>query len=361
MKRTSLVPICALLLLMLALPCARVSGFTPPTQFRGTSAPIAPGASWVLDLGYNHAGMVAQWRWNSTGDVTFDLVYTRASDFKTIPVRGLQKDDGHVSNVTGWYALRWINNATTDITVSYVVDIFTPVLSVTSFPEGAYLNSRTVTVSGVTEGFATGVVVGIDPAHLENATVNGKNWSATLTLPEGRSTIFSTSYYWLRPMGACNLTLNRTTNVTVDTIPPWISITSPTNGMSIRGRTVQLYWSCSDTVGVGRVDLKVDNGSWITVSWGSTLGLAYTTLGLPTGTHTIELRGVDRAGNTALASVTVTTDANDWSFGGPMCGLPTVAAIGAPLVLGLVALWSYTRPAEEPGPPQTPRKRPPQQ
>lgn len=349
MKRLGLISVSLLLLLTLAAPVGHVSGYTPPTEFRGTSPPIGPGQVFSVGVGsgWSGNGDVIQWNWNATGNTTFHAVYTRASDLQTVSISGLQMVDGILANVTGWYGLTWFNNEAHNVTVSYDIETFTPVLETTSPKEGSYLNSRSILVRGVTEGFATGVLVGTDPLHLQKASLHGGNWTEALTLAEGPNTVFIQSYYWIRPLGERNFTITRMLNVTVDTVPPTASIVSPVNGTSIRGREVQVYWNCSDAVGLERVDLKVDNGSWTTVSWGNMLGLGYTTLGLPTGEHTIEVRGVDRAGNGAIASVTVRTNSNDWSLGGPMYGLPVIGIIGAALIIVLVAYWSYRRPPQE--------------
>jgi len=196
--------------------------------------------------------------------------------------------------------------------------------------------------------------VGTDPLHLQKADMTGMNWTRTVALAEGRNTIFIQSYYWLRPFGAVNFTLTRTVNVTVDTVLPAVSIVSPSNGTSIRGRSVQVYWNCSDAVGLMKVDLRVDNGSWVTVSWGNTLGVGYTPIGLSTGKHVIEVRGTDRAGNQVIASTTVRTNSNDWSLGGPMYGLPTLGIILAAIVLSIVAYFAYARPGREAQPPPAP-------
>jgi len=251
--------------------------------------------------------------------------------------------------------LEWFNyGPDNNVIVDYLVDTYRPMVGTNSIVDESYLNSRTLVIYGVTEGLATGVLAGTDPLHLQKVDLNGGNWSGTVALAEGRNTIFIQSYYWLRPLGAVNLTLTKTVNVTVDTVSPVASIVSPSNGTSIRGRAVQVYWNCSDTVGLRKVDLRVDNGSWVTVNWGDTLGLGYTPIGLPTGEHVIEVRGTDRAGNQVSASTTVRTDSNDWSLGGPMYGLPSIGIILAAIVLSLVAYFSYARPRPDAQPPPAP-------
>ena len=354
MKRLCLIPVCMLMLLVFVPLFTSVSGYVPPAEYRGTSPPINPGGGWIQDLDYIHAGLVIQWHWNASDNLTFQLVYTSAADHLTVKIPGLLMDDGIVLNVTGWYALYWLNYGSANVTVSYMADVYTPMLGVKSIVDGSYLNTRNPVIDGVTEGFATGVLVGTDALHLHKANLAGSNWTGTVALVEGRNTIIIVSYYWLQPFGAKNLTLTKTVNVTVDTVLPNVSIVSPSNGTSTRGRTVQIYWNCSDAVGLLKVDLRVDNGSWVTVSWGNTLGLGYTPIGLSTGMHVLEVRGTDRAGNQVIASTTVRTNSNDWSLGGPMYGVPTIGIILAAIVLSLVTYFAYARPPPDAQPPPAP-------
>jgi len=354
MKRLTLIPVCVLMLLVFMPSFTSVSGYTPPTDYRGASPPILYYHPWSLSLGALDVGTVIQWNWSATDNLNFRIAYTSASDFHTVGVPGLLMEDGIVVSVNGWYELAWFNYGPHNVTVNYWVDVYTPVLAVKSPVDESYLNSRTPTIHGVTEGRATAVLVGTDPLHLQKANMTGINWAGTVALVEGRNTIFIQSYYWLRPFGAENFTLTRTVNVTVDTVPPAVSIVSPSNGTSIRGRAVQVYWNCSDTVGLMKVDLRVDNGSWVTVSWGNTLGLGYTPIGLPTGEHVIEVRGTDRAGNQVIASTTVRTNSNDWSLGGPMYGLPIIGIVLAAIVLSLVTYFAYAKPRSDAQSPPAP-------
>jgi hypothetical protein len=356
MKRLSLIPVCMLVLLVFLPSFTSVSGITPPTEYRGTSPTIIRAHLWNLPVGagFVDVGDVIQWHWNSSGNLTFRVSCTFPPDLHTVQIQGLQMDDGIVVNQTGWYQLDWYNHGPGNATIDYLVDVYTPVVGASSIVDESYLNSRTLEVQGVTEGFATGVLVGTDALHLQKADMNGRNWEETVSLVEGRNTITIQSYYWLRPLGAKNFTLTKTVNVIVDTVPPAVSIVSPSNGTSIRGRAVQIYWNCSDSVGLMKVDLRVDNGSWVTVSWGDTLGLGYTPIGLPTGKHVLEVRGTDRAGNQVMASRTVRTDSNDWSLGGPMYGLPSIGIILAAIVLSLVTYFAYARPRPDAQPPPAP-------
>ncbi len=92
---------------------------------------------------------------------------------------------------------------------------------------------------------------------------------------------------------------------TADTTPPTISITSPTNGLSLTGITA-LAATATDNVGVSGVQFKVDGtnvGAEVTIApYTASLNVAT----LTAGTHTISAVARDAAGNTATASVSVT-------------------------------------------------------
>ena len=123
------------------------------------------------------------------------VAYTSAADFQTRFLTGFLMDDGFVVSVTGWYALDWYNNGSASVTVDYLVDVYTPVVGTNSIADESYVNSRTLVLRGVTEGFATGVLLGTDPLHLQKADLTGRNWAGTVPLAEGRNTIIMQSYY----------------------------------------------------------------------------------------------------------------------------------------------------------------------
>ena len=88
--------------------------------------------------------------------------------------------------------------------------------------------------------------------------------------------------------------------VCVDTTPPTVTITSPSDGASIPENTVTVEWTVSDNYVIDRVEIRKDGGSWIDVT-GST---SYTFSDLSIGTHTVDVRAIDMAGNIGMDSVT---------------------------------------------------------
>jgi hypothetical protein len=87
----------------------------------------------------------------------------------------------------------------------------------------------------------------------------------------------------------------------VQNIVPTVSITSPANGALARG-SVAVDVSATDSLGVSRVDLLVDgavNGSTSTAPY----VIALNTVGFSDGSHQIQAKATDTAGNTGLSAI----------------------------------------------------------
>jgi hypothetical protein len=92
-----------------------------------------------------------------------------------------------------------------------------------------------------------------------------------------------------------------------DTTPPTVAITAPTAGAQVSG-TVTVAMAASDAQGVARVELYRDNvlvGSDLTAPF----SISWATTSVPNGSHALQARATDLAGNVgASASVTVTVN-----------------------------------------------------
>src|SRR5207302_422007 len=105
-------------------------------------------------------------------------------------------------------------------------------------------------------------------------------------------------------------------DVTVDATLPIASITTPISGQILGTNSVMLTWTASDaTSGIDHLEVSVDGGAATSLAAGTT---SYPFSGVADGPHTIRLTAVDRAGNTVLASVSVTVDTVD----------PTISIVG---------------------------------
>ena len=108
-----------------------------------------------------------------------------------------------------------------------------------------------------------------------------------------------------------------------DTTPPTVSVTAPTNGLTVLG-AISISANASDNVGVASVQFLVDGASVGSVS-SHPYTLVYETTALTNGSHQITAVAVDTAGNSA-SSAPVTVTFNNSTTG------PTA---------GLVGYWSF--------------------
>jgi regulation of enolase protein 1 (concanavalin A-like superfamily) len=88
-----------------------------------------------------------------------------------------------------------------------------------------------------------------------------------------------------------------------DTSPPLVSVSSPAAGATVSGVTT-VQASASDDVRVEKVDLFID-GSLYAIDTAAPFTFAWDTSTASTGTHTLELRAYDIAGNRTAATESV--------------------------------------------------------
>jgi hypothetical protein len=94
--------------------------------------------------------------------------------------------------------------------------------------------------------------------------------------------------------------------IKIDTIPPTVTISYPTSGQMFNTTTITVNGTASDNVEVGKVEVKVESGSWQTAS-GTTLWSTSVTL-VPWRSNTINASATDTAGNINQTSVRVICD-----------------------------------------------------
>ncbi|MHA1827993.1 MAG: Ig-like domain-containing protein [Candidatus Heimdallarchaeaceae archaeon] len=102
--------------------------------------------------------------------------------------------------------------------------------------------------------------------------------------------------------GTYSLSVTKSGNV--DTTPPTVTITDPTDGATIYSSDVTVSWTGSDNVGIDHYNVRIDSGAWINVGTST----SYTFTGLADGSHTSDVQAYDAAGNVGSDSVTFTVD-----------------------------------------------------
>jgi subtilisin family serine protease len=121
-----------------------------------------------------------------------------------------------------------------------------------------------------------------------------------------------------------------------DTTPPTTSITSPANGATVSG-TITVSASASDNVGVTRVELFVD-GSLAGTDTSSPYSFSWNTTGVPNGSHSLQTRAYDAAGNVGSSAVVTVTVSN--SAGGELIVNGGFEGSSSPWALTGNAYWS---------------------
>jgi hypothetical protein len=123
-----------------------------------------------------------------------------------------------------------------------------------------------------------------------------------------------------------------------DTTPPTTSITSPANGSTVSG-TITVQASASDNVGVSRVELYVD-GSLAGTDSTSPYSFSWNTASVPNGSHGLQTRAYDAAGNTGSSSVVNVTVSNGGGGGGELIVNGGFEGSASPWTLSGDAYWS---------------------
>jgi len=120
----------------------------------------------------------------------------------------------------------------------------------------------------------------------------------------------------------------------LDVIAPRISIIFPLNRSEIKSSTIAASWIGSDEAsGISHYEIRLDSGSWINVETNTT----YAFIGLNDGSHTIEVKAIDNAGNTKQIKVSFTVNTSPL-FGPGYMEEAVVTATIIILILG-VALY----------------------
>jgi hypothetical protein len=121
--------------------------------------------------------------------------------------------------------------------------------------------------------------------------------------------------------------------IKLDKTPPTVTISSPSSGGKVEASAITVAWSGSDaTSGVKGYDVRVDGGSWASVG----AGVSREFTGLGDGSHMVDVRASDVAGNTKTVSVSFTVDTRPWL-------IPVVAIGGLVLVAGIIIFLRRSR------------------
>ncbi len=189
----------------------------------------------------------------------------------------------------------------------------------------SYLNISPTTVTGTVDGPVQSLAVNSIPAVVANG-----RFSMALPLREGPNIVTATA---TSPAGAVGTS---SIEVTLDTTPPRVTITSPPGGFVTTEPTITVVGNINDIVvgtvneeqaqvRVNGVDAEVANRTFLAMD-----------VPLSLGENVIQAVGRDRVGNSATTQITVTRAAPSESRIQLISGNNQTATIGSGLALPLV-------------------------
>jgi hypothetical protein len=127
-------------------------------------------------------------------------------------------------------------------------------------------------------------------------------WDST-SVNDGSHAVYATASDAAGNVGtATSINLNVANNALADTVPPTITITSPTDGATVSG-TVSLSAFATDDQQMA--SLKIFADGVLKCSGTSSASCGWNTRKLTTGSHQVSVEATDASGNTASAGVTV--------------------------------------------------------
>ncbi len=294
----------------------------------------APGSGWTVggtvsvtaDASDNVGVAGVQFRLDGAVLGPEDTTSPYSTSWNTIPVT----NGAHTLTAVARDAA---GNTTTASSVTVTVanaDSIPPTVSLTA-PAGGATVIGTVTVSALASDNITvaGVQFRLDGANLGAEDTSSPYWVSwnTLTAANGTHTLTAVARD-----AAGNTTTATSVTVTVnnpDTTAPTISLTAPGPGWTVGGM-VSVAAAATDDVGVAGVQFRLDGVNLGAEDTASPWTVAWNTLLVGNGSHTLTAVARDVAGNTTMSSPVTVTVAN------PDTTAPTVSltapAPGATLI-----------------------------
>ena len=125
-------------------------------------------------------------------------------------------------------------------------------------------------------------------------------------------------------------TISVTVNNPVDTTPPSVSFSSPSNGSTVSGASVSLTASASDNTAVYGVRFYVDSVPLGVQDTSSPYATTWDSTGVVDGSHTLKAVAEDTSGNYATSTISVTVSNSQGGGGGggnPPPAAPVISSI----------------------------------
>jgi hypothetical protein len=196
--------------------------------------------------------------------------------------------------------------------------------TVTAFTIPATATSLTVPITKFTATDDVGVTGYLVKASSTNPSPSDSGWTATAPTSYTFSSAGAKTLYGWAKDAAGNISARRsaTVTITLDAVPPTVSISAPASGATVLG-TVAVSAAASDNVGVAGVQFLLDGSPLGAEDYTNPYSISWDTTAVGNGAHILSARARDEAGNrTTSAGVTVTV-ANTTPTGEPILVIST--------------------------------------
>jgi len=181
-----------------------------------------------------------------------------------------------------------------------------PTVSITAPADGATISGNvSVTATASDNGGLAGVQFQLDGTNL-GAEVTAAPYSVSWNTTSATAGLHTLTA--IARDAAGNRTTSSPVTVTVDNVPPMVSLTSPSNGATFSG-TINVSATASDNVGVAGVQFQLDGANLGAEVTAAPYSVSWNTTSATAGSHTLTAIARDAAGNRTTSSpVTVTVD-----------------------------------------------------
>ena len=226
-----------------------------------------------------------------------------SGSMETFTVPGLSSD------ITYHFALKVKDNVGNESGLSNVVegstgpDNFAPIVTITNPADGSEVSGTVIVMASASDNVGvTKVEFYVDGEVKSTDTISPYNWGwYTTTVADGSHTVEAKAYDAAGNVGSdqISVTVNN-----ADTIPPTATITAPATGSEVSG-TVIVIASASDNVKVTKVEFYVD-GEVKNTDTRSPYNWRWYTTTVADGSHIVEAKAYDAAGNVGSDQISVT-------------------------------------------------------
>jgi len=240
-----------------------------------------------------------------------------SSDSMTVQVTAAHGNHTVYVDATDWAG--WTASAS----VSFMVDLLEPTVTIMSPADGDCLASNAIVLRWLASDQGSGLMsvevskdgiiwTSVDTASAEHV------FSAPAGLPENEYIV------QVRVTDRGGLTATDSVTVILDITPPTVGITNPLDGDRIGTSDVTLRWEMADDgSGIATVYVSVDGGLLQNIGNVNSYELS----GLADGPHNVTLRALDRAGNQVDVSVGFTVEAAGGISALLVAGIALVAVV----------------------------------